>query len=253
MPVQWTKDLVKTRLEEGGLQVLFEKAIDHGVQLTLVEGTIVCIYNTGKAVVQGKANDEKVVAQGLLAVPAPKNSAMKVATPIPGAATLAAEAGAPAYTGKGASEPKVFIVYGHDKESRKALELLLLRLDIKPVILSQMIPNGNTIIEALIEHSEVTCAIVLLTPDDEGHPAGAPDKKRFRARQNVVLELGMFLTKLGRNKVIILHKGEVELPSDIGGLIYIAYSKEVEEVKAKVAAALQKIGFNIDIAKLSAE
>jgi len=120
-----------------------------------------------------------------------------------------------------------------------------------PIILSNMVPDGKTIIEALIEHSEVPCAIALLTPDDVGYPIGKENLRKSRARQNVVLELGMFLSKLGREKVIILHKGDLELPSDINGLIYLAYKMDVREVKAKLAAALQKIGFNIDIGKLS--
>ena len=41
---------------------------------------------------------------------------------------------------------EVFIVYGHDNEARKELELLLLRLDIKPIILSNLAPDGKTII-----------------------------------------------------------------------------------------------------------
>ena len=53
---------------------------------------------------------------------------------------------------------------------------------------------------------------MLLTPDDEGHRMGHPGEKKPRARQNVVLELGMFLSTLGRKHVAILHKGDVELP-----------------------------------------
>jgi predicted nucleotide-binding protein len=42
----------------------------------------------------------------------------------------------------------------------------------------------------LVEDGEVRYAVVPATPDDEGHPRSKPDEKRFRARQNVVLELG---------------------------------------------------------------
>src|SRR5690606_32478565 len=109
---------------------------------------------------------------------------------------------------------------GHDTEARDQLELMLLRMNIKPVILGNMAPDGKTIIEALIASTDVPYAVVLLTPDDEGHKAGDESRKAFRARQNVVLELGMFLAKLGRERVAILHKGNLELPSDIHGLIY---------------------------------
>ncbi len=65
---------------------------------------------------------------------------------------------------------------------------------------------------------------MLLTPDDEGHPRDRPGEKKFRARQNVVLELGMVLAKLGRRRVAVLVKGsDLERPSDIDGLIYLQF------------------------------
>jgi predicted nucleotide-binding protein len=91
---------------------------------------------------------------------------------------------------------------------------------------------------------------VLLTPDDEGHRAGRPDENRPRARPNVVLALGMFLNKLGRKRVAILHRGNVELPSDINGLLYIPFEEGIDEIKERVAAELQEAGFKINIKDL---
>ena len=61
-------------------------------------------------------------------------------------------------------------------------------------------------------------------PDDEGK-AKTEDTLKSRVRQNGVLELGMFLAKLGRDKVAILLKESTnfEKPSDIHGLIYIPF------------------------------
>jgi predicted nucleotide-binding protein len=116
-----------------------------------------------------------------------------------------------------------------------------------------MVAEGQTIIEMLEKHrTNVKYACVLLTPDDEGHKRYSPKDKKFRARQNVVLELGMFLSTLGRKRVAILHKGEVELPSDINGLVYIPFQKHVSEVKQRLAAELQEAGFHINIKDLLA-
>jgi len=60
----------------------------------------------------------------------------------------------------------------------------------------------------------------------------------------------MFLARLGRKRVAILHKGDIELPSDIGGLIYIKFKKRVDEVKEKLGAELQEAGFKINIKDL---
>ena len=59
-----------------------------------------------------------------------------------------------------------------------------------------------------------------MTPDDF---ASGPDDDvgRTRARQNVILELGFFMAKLGRGRICILKAGELEIPSDIQGVVYI--------------------------------
>ena len=117
----------------------------------------------------------------------------------------------------------VFIVYGHDLSARNDLELILHRMKLWPVILANIPAAGDTIIGKLErylgENGIVDFACVLLTPDDEGHAAGKAEEERYRARQSVILELGMVLARLGRRRVAILHKRSVELPSDISGLI----------------------------------
>jgi len=60
----------------------------------------------------------------------------------------------------------------------------------------------------------------------------------------------MFLAALGRKRVAILHTGDIELPSDIQGLVYIPFKKHVSEVKQALAAELQEVGFQINIKDL---
>ncbi|MEN3113215.1 nucleotide-binding protein [Uliginosibacterium paludis] len=241
----WEKENLISALKTHGLAVAETKDIQHGAQICLGEGTKINWYSSGKVALQGKDCPEKDLATSVVngGVVTPKPAALQAA----GAATAASAA---AYAIR---EPKVFVVYGHDTQARDQLELMLLRMNIKPVILGNMAPDGKTIIEALIANTDVPYAVVLLTPDDEGHKAGASNENRPRARQNVVLEMGMFLSKLGRERVAILHKGNLELPSDIHGLIYIPFNNSVQETKNKLAASLQKAGFYIDIEHLSAE
>ena len=213
--------------------------INHGLQFTLPEGTKVNLFlTTGKIQIQGKDTPEKKRAEQLLQAAVPASQTSGIATP-QNLALLPPE--------------KVFIVYGHDTDAREQLELLLRRLKLEPVILANLVAEGQTIIEMLEKHGpSVRYACVLLTPDDEGHKRDQPAAKKFRARQNVVLELGMFLSTLGRKRVAILHKGEVELPSDIHGLVYIPFQKHVSEVKQRLAAELQEAGFHINIKDLLA-
>jgi predicted nucleotide-binding protein len=67
----------------------------------------------------------------------------------------------------------------------------------------------------------VSFAIVLLTGDDEGHLRRGSSPLRPRGRQNVILELGMFMGLLGRTHVVVLKDADVKEPSDINGLMYI--------------------------------
>lgn len=97
-----------------------------------------------------------------------------------------------------ADNKKIFVVYGHDDMAKTQLEALLRRWDLDPIILDQRASGGQTIIEKLEEYgADMGYAIVLATPDDVGKSKSETDY-RSRVRQNVVLELGMFLAKLGR-------------------------------------------------------
>ena len=147
---------------------------------------------------------------------------------------------------------KIFVVYGHDDIAKTQLEAMLRRWDLEPIILDQQVSAGQTIIEKLEEYSkEVQYAIVLATPDDEGKALTESTHKK-RVRQNVVLELGMFLSKLGRDKVAILLKEDrdFEKPSDIQGLVYIPFSNKVDDVTINLAKELCNQGYNIDTKKL---
>lgn len=147
---------------------------------------------------------------------------------------------------------KVFVVYGHDDIARTQLEAMLRRWDLDPIILDQQASGGQTIIEKLEEcGSDVGYAIVLATPDDEGK-AKSETNYRSRVRQNVVLELGMFLAKLGREKVAILLKEapDFERPSDIQGLVYIPFQNKVDEVAISLIRELTRQGYSIDATRI---
>ena len=152
----------------------------------------------------------------------------------------------------GCANRKIFVVYGHDEIARTQLEALLRRWDLEPIILDQQASAGQTIIEKLEEYTaDVGYAIVLATPDDEGK-AKTEVTTKSRVRQNVVLELGMFLAKLGRERVAILLKEapDFERPSDIHGLIYIPFQNKVDEVSLNLIRELTRQGYTIDTSRI---
>jgi predicted nucleotide-binding protein len=116
---------------------------------------------------------------------------------------------------------RVFVVHGHDVGARESTARLLERLGIQSVILGEQVNQGRTIIEKFEAHADVGFAVVLLTPDDLGAAKGDIKNPKPRARQNVILELGYFIAKLGRGRVCPLYVPGVELPSDLLGLAWV--------------------------------
>ena len=84
-----------------------------------------------------------------------------------------------------------------------------------------IVNSGMTVIEKIEKYSDVEFGIVLYTPCDLGYVKGKKKEKKARARQNVVFEHGYLIGKLGRNNVCALVKGDIELPNDISGIVYI--------------------------------
>ncbi|MCZ2157986.1 nucleotide-binding protein [Bartonella sp. 220] len=146
---------------------------------------------------------------------------------------------------------KVFIVHGHDSAALEQLELILHKLKLEPYVLQNTSGNGSTIIEALETEictptRSIKFGIVLLTPDDMGYAksAGATAAKP-RARQNVILEMGMLMSALSRKNVAILIKEDqnIEKPSDMSGIMYIPFQEHVKETVPKLTEQLIDSGY----------
>ena len=142
-------------------------------------------------------------------------------------------------------------MHGHDTEALNQLELILRRLELEPFILQNTAGGGLTIIEALEKEigprpGAARFGIVLLTPDDVGYASsdGATHAKP-RARQNVVLEMGMLISAIGRQNVLILKKGDIEIPSDAHGIIYAQFTAHVKEIIPKLVLRLHTARFEL--------
>jgi CheY-like chemotaxis protein len=143
------------------------------------------------------------------------------------------------------SRPRVLLVHGHDHQTLREVKAFL-QIDLRfpePIVLREMPNQGATIIEKLENYTfSVDLVFVLLTPDDCVTNAGAPDIKHYRARQNVIFEMGFFIGLLGRHsgRVILLYRDQVELPSDISGMISIDISKGIREVRQELIQELRE-------------
>ena len=152
-------------------------------------------------------------------------------------------------------ESTIFVVHGRDHESRDQLELVLRRLGLDPYVLQITGGGGDTLIENLERMIGKTAksgfGIVLVTPDDVGRlkTEEIADEKP-RARQNVIMEMGMLLASLTRKRCAILTKGFVEMPSNMGGIITIPFNDHVREAVPKLVQRLQEAGFTLNPAAI---
>lgn len=140
---------------------------------------------------------------------------------------------------------KIFIVHGHDGELKQHVARIVEKQGIEAVILSEQVNQGRTIVEKFEANSEVGGAICLFTADDMGKAKDASSDSP-RARQNVVLETGYFMGKLGRDHVVILADDGIEIPSDLSGVVYTSTSNW----KVDLLKELKAMGYAVDFNKL---
>lgn len=143
---------------------------------------------------------------------------------------------------------KVFVVHGRNIGMRDKVSALLGKLKMDYVILESEHNGGLTIIEKFLRSTQdCRYAVVLFSGDDIGKFNDDKEPLRTRTRQNVVLELGFFLSHVGRKNIAILHETgkDLEKPSDFDGIVYEPFD-EYGGWKAKLIKEMRKAGLYID-------
>lgn len=142
--------------------------------------------------------------------------------------------------------PVVFIIHGHDEEMKRNVQLFLNRGRLQDTVLHERPDKNRTVIEKLIEEgANASYVIALLSPDD------LQNDGTVRARQNVILEIGYFMGKLGREKVRLLRRGDTIIPSDLQGILYDNYDID-GAWRIKLAKEIKAAGLSIDIENIIA-
>lgn len=134
-----------------------------------------------------------------------------------------------------------FIIHGHDNLLKNETQNTLLKAGVSNIILHERPDNGRTIIEKLIEEgNSANFAVALLSPDDLSNLGNG------RARQNVIFELGYFMGRLGKQRVRLIVRDDVEIPSDLQGILYSKYD-ELGKWKVDLIKEMIHVGISADI------
>ena len=143
---------------------------------------------------------------------------------------------------------KVFIVHGHNDGALQSIARFIEKLGLDKIILQEQPNRGRTIIEKFEDEcKDVGFAIILMTADDRGGLRGQSfESQKPRARQNVVLELGFFLGRLGRNRVAVVYEEGVEIPSDYSGVLFTKMDGS-GDWRLHVAREIKAAGFAVDM------
>jgi len=144
---------------------------------------------------------------------------------------------------------RIFLVHGQDQALLHETARFLEKLGQEFVVLREQPNRGRTIIEKFEDYADVGFAVVLLTPDDRGGQASEGfEEQTPRARQNVILEVGYFLGRLGRSRVCALYRPGVSIPSDYTGVLYVELDDR-GAWKLELAKELKAAGLSIDMNK----
>lgn len=139
---------------------------------------------------------------------------------------------------------KIFVVHGHAENVNQEVARTIEKLGLEAVVLREQPNSGKTIIEKFEEYAkDVNFAVILLTADDR------TEGEKFRARQNVVFEMGYFMGALGRDHVMCLVQENVEIPGDTAGVVYTQIDK-VGIWKYSLVKELKSCGYDVDANKV---
>ena len=144
---------------------------------------------------------------------------------------------------------RVFIACGRDEEAKQIVARWVAKLGLEAIIISEQPSGARTQIEQLEMYTDnVAFAVILLTPDDVGKPKDQLGEPNFRPSQDVILGLGVLIGKHGRDRICLLYKGELELPSNINGITSMLMDDDGGWI-LNLIREMESVGLPVDLRK----
>lgn len=120
----------------------------------------------------------------------------------------------------GSSIDRVFISHGTSKEWLEVQQYLEKDVKIATLELAQQPNLGRTVLEKLYQESRNCNSAVIVMSGDDIDSDGT-----IKARENVLHEIGFFQGRYGLNRIILMHEEDVNIPSNIHGVVYTPFTK----------------------------
>jgi hypothetical protein len=136
---------------------------------------------------------------------------------------------------------RLLIIHGRSPDRDEVKKYLQDALHLpEPVLMREKFGYGKTLPEKWeMVADNIDGAIAVVTPDDVGALVMTPEEEsrerlEKRARQNVWLEVGWFWGRAGRDRILLLVRGEAVIPSDLHGTETVSYERSPLETGARI-------------------
>jgi hypothetical protein len=137
--------------------------------------------------------------------------------------------------------PNLMIIHGRSPDRDSLKKYLLKHVGRVIVLADEFAPTEPIPLKFERFASSVDGAIALLTPDDTGGLATNSAIVAPRARENVWVEVGWFWGRRGRMKLLLLRKGAVTIPSDLGNVENYEYTSTPEERDTEIQKFIERL------------
>ncbi|OGP56958.1 MAG: hypothetical protein A2162_12255 [Deltaproteobacteria bacterium RBG_13_52_11b] len=146
------------------------------------------------------------------------------------------------------SGANILLIHGRDEAVKESVVRFIEKMGLRATILHEQPDEGTNIIEKFGERSQITFALILMTPDDIAAPRDNPKEGKVRVSQNVAFEFGYCVGKLGHKRVCALCTEGVEIPWDYPGAVYVPMDPR-GGWRLLVAKEMKQAGVEIDLNK----
>ena len=148
---------------------------------------------------------------------------------------------------------KLFVIHGLDEKMNAPMIEFLISLGLEPILMRDKENSAKPIAVKFTQYNDIDFALAILSGDDFVYRKenGKPQSSHLKADQGVVFELGFWLGKLGRDRVIAFYYDQKNFrcPTEFFDLRYVPFDKN-GGWHWELVERLNQCNFKIDPKKL---